>query len=305
MATDAERTAAFTKERRAQLRAMTERRRDDHARLVELLNNAREQIRLILAGAPTDYQLWSLPQLEAAIAAALAELGNQSAVLVGAGIEASWQQGLDLVDAPLAAGGVDLSAILPRVDTAQLEGLRALTVQLIKKLPAETLAKIGSEIGLTVVGAQSVGQTVARVSELVDGNRSRALTIVRTEYGRAAATATQARMEQAAQVLPELKKQWRRSGKPRSRPRHDAIDGQVRGIDEPFVLPNGVELLYPREPTAPAAETINCGCESLPYMDGWPMSQPGARPYSGEEKLRRGDYSDAREPLAPGWANEQ
>ncbi len=69
-------------------------------------------------------------------------------------------------------------------------------------------------------------------------------------------------IEQAAGVLPGLKKQWRRSGKPGSRIAHDAVDGQIREAARPFSV-GGATLMYPRDPAGPAAETINCGCQSL------------------------------------------
>ena len=54
-------------------------------------------------------------------------------------------------------------------------------------------------------------------------------------------------------------------------------------IDKPFDLPNGVKLMFPRDPSGPVAETINCGCTSLPFMDSWEVAQPGRRPFSDDE----------------------
>ena len=73
--------------------------------------------------------------------------------------------------------------------------------------------------------------------------------------------ATQERQTQAAEILPGLKKQWRRSGKVHSRTAHDLADGQIVDVDKPFMV-GGVPLMYPRDPKAPAKETINCGCVS-------------------------------------------
>ena len=101
---------------------------------------------------------------------------------------------------------------------------------------------------------------------LKSGGRSRALTLIRTELGRAYSLAGQQRMEQAAEVLPGLKKQWRRSGKLRARLTHDAIDGQLRDADKPFSAA-GASLLFPRDPAGPAAETVNCGL-SVASLDG-------------------------------------
>jgi uncharacterized protein with gpF-like domain len=79
-----------------------------------------------------------------------------------------------------------------------------------------------------------------------------------------------------------MKKQWRRSGKLHSRPEHDAADGQIVDVDKPFIV-GGVALMFPRDPAAPIGETINCGCESLPWMESWEMSTPGRKPFTEDE----------------------
>ena len=117
----------------------------------------------------------------------------------------------------------------------------------------------------------------------IEGGRGRAMTIVRTELGRAYSTATQQRFEQATSVLPGLKKQWRRSGKVHSRIAHDLADGQIRDVTEPFDV-GGVQLRYPRDPKAPPSATVNCGCSSLPYMESWDVRQPGRQPFSAQEQ---------------------
>lgn len=112
--------------------------------------------------------------------------------------------------------------------------------------------------------------------------RRRAMTIIRTELGRVHSLAGQQRKAQAAEVLPGLKKQWRRSGKLRSRRGHDLADGQICAVDEPFIV-NGVALMFPRDPTGPAKETVNCGCTSLPFMDSWEVMQPGRQSFGDRE----------------------
>ena len=43
---------------------------------------------------------------------------------------------------------------------------------------------------------------------------------------------------------------------------HQSIDGQKRGIDEPFIAPSGALLLTPGDTSlgAAAAEVVNCRC---------------------------------------------
>ena len=153
-----------------------------------------------------------------------------------------------------------------------------------------TLAnRVNAELGLAIIGTRSVGEITGRVAALLkSGGRSRALTLIRTELGRAYSVAGQQRMEQAAEVLPGLKKQWRRSGKLRARLTHDAIDGQLRDADKPFSAA-GASLMFPRDPAGPAAETVNCGCQSLPWMESWEVKHPGRKAFSEEESATQPD----------------
>ncbi|MFB7496080.1 phage minor head protein [Streptomyces sp. NPDC056161] len=97
-----------------------------------------------------------------------------------------------------------------------------------------------------------------------------------TEASRAWNTATL----EAARALsgPDrlLVKQWRTRGDKRVRDAHDAVDGQLRLLDEPFHV-GGVDMMQPGDPSAPAALTVNCRCRlrlsraeraaALPFQD--------------------------------------
>jgi hypothetical protein len=38
--------------------------------------------------------------------------------------------------------------------------------------------------------------------------------------------------------------------------------------------------MYPKDPAAPAGETINCGCTAISYMASWEVKHPGRVPGS-------------------------
>ena len=44
------------------------------------------------------------------------------------------------------------------------------------------------------------------------------------------------------------------------------VDGQVRDIGDPFVLGDGVTLLYPLDPSGPPGDVINCRCVAIPVV---------------------------------------
>ncbi len=288
---DRQRNKRFRKERTLQMRRRTRIQRETAAEVTRLLKEAEQKIKATLAGAPTEFEAWYLPQLQQSIRQALAEMGNQAAARLSARAGEAWQAGLDLVDRPLAASGIDIAALLPEVDTAQLQAMRTFMTDRMRDVGVKLADRINTELGLVAIGAQDQGKAIANIAGMIEkGGRSRAITIIRTELGRAYSTASHARQVQASEYLPGLKKQWRRSGKVHSRFHHDAADGQIREIGKPFTLyakTGPVELMYPRDPKAPPAETINCGCESLPYMESWDMANPGKKPFSDLELQSR------------------
>jgi hypothetical protein len=58
----------------------------------------------------------------------------------------------------------------------------------------------------------------------------------------------------------DVKMVWRTAGDARVRDSHGTMNGQVRNFGEDFVSGDGNRLRYPRDPLAPASETINCRC---------------------------------------------
>jgi hypothetical protein len=206
--------------------------------------------------------------------------------------------GVALVDEPLAAGGVRIAAVLPDVDLRQLAAIRTFMVDRLKNVTQEVATKIRNNIGLVLVGAATPFDVITSVSGVIEGGKGRAQTIVRTELGRAFSVATHERMAQAKEVLPGLKKQWRRSGKVHSRRAHDLADGQIVDVGKPFTV-NGYKLMYPRDPKGPAKETINCGCVELPIMEDWTVSQSGRQAFSDQEVFINPAKRDLAQELNP------
>jgi len=157
----------------------------------------------------------------------------------------------------------------------------------MKDVSEDVINKVNAELAQVLLGIKTPYDVAKQIGELTGGGLKRGTTIVRTEVGRAFSVASHERMTQAAAVIPELKKQWRRSGKVHSRLEHDMADGQIRAVSEPFLIGNGAggvdSVMYPRDPKAPARQTINCGCTSLPYSPDWAMLNPGKKPFTATE----------------------
>lgn len=236
------------------------------AEIRALLLAAQKQIAAILAGAPSDYQQWYLPQLQTEIRRVLASTAGEAAAVADAGQVAAWRGGSALVDSVMAASGV--SAALPQIDPRQLTAMRSFLTGKVRDITTDAANAINSQLGLVVIGAQTPFDAVKQVSTILKSNTARrATTIVHTELARAYSTANQVRMEQTAELVPGMKKRWVQSGKLQPRLSHAVIHGQEQLVDEPFVLEGGaVKMMYPHDPTAPARHTINCGCASVPVV---------------------------------------
>ena len=108
----------------------------------------------------------------------------------------------------------------------------------------------------------------AQIDRMVERYRARyvkyrAEVIGRTEALRAVHAGNDEAYRQAidggAIDLDELQRTWVTARDERVRPTHRVAGGQVRGINEPFIV-GGAQLRYPGDPRGPAKETIQCRC---------------------------------------------
>ncbi len=272
----------FRRARNASIAELKRLERQTTGEVRKLLEEADREITRLLAAQPSDYQRWRLGELHAGVREQLAAFGKGAAQAADAKAEAWWQAGVQSIDGPLAAGEIRLAALFSSPDPRQLLAMRSFMTSRIEGISAELVGRVNRELGKVIVGLQEPFKAIEVVRGHLEGGTGRALTVVRTELGRAYSTAGHERMLQAGQVLPGLRKQWRRSGKLHSRLTHDLADGQQQAPNDPFLV-GGEKLMYPRDPDATPQNTVNCGCVSLPIMESWEVSHPAARPFTDAE----------------------
>lgn len=278
--TDKERRKAFNAELMRVRREYAALSKESVAKIASILTAARLQIQQILKSAPTDYQSWALPQLEAQVRVVMDAVSNESVALTQSSLSAAWLNGLASVDLPLTAAGVPVSAVLPSIDGRQLAAIQHVTTKKIVGVSLEMLNKIDTQLGLVVTGVQPFADAVTVITNVLDQTeRYRATMILQTEISRVNSIASHLRKVQSAAHLPGMKKQWRKSSRKHPRETHAAADGQVRELDQAFDI-GAVKMQHPHDPSAPASEVIKCGCVSLPYMDSWEVKFKGKVPIS-------------------------
>lgn len=84
-----------------------------------------------------------------------------------------------------------------------------------------------------------------------------ALRIARTETTFASGFAA---MRTASQYNFELTKQWIAAKDDRTRRDHRIENGQIVDFNEPFIMADGTQMMYPGDPKGKASQVINCRC---------------------------------------------
>lgn len=287
---------AFDAERKKQLGRLATITTATRNSVLESLRTARDVIRHRLAGNASAFTQAQSTAALAGVRGALGRFTRDGNAAWQQGIGQAFSAGLDLVDKPLVAGGIGAVSTITRVDSRQLAAMRSFLTGRIKDISAEAAKKIETQLALVIAGAQTPQDAINAIDEILGGGaRNRAITITRTELGRAYALAAYERMLAMKKLVPGLKKQWRRSGKIHSRLAHDFADGQLREVEEPFDV-DKEQLRFPRDPDASAKNTINCGCTMLPHMSKWDVVTPGRKRFTPEEiaaRPERADINDA------------
>ncbi|MBF0416995.1 MAG: hypothetical protein HQL86_01945 [Magnetococcales bacterium] len=287
-----------------------------------LLDATSDEIQKELDRQPSDWKLWHLQRLQQEVRRSLDWFGEQSGAVAASGARDGWEAGVQSVDDPIAVAKgesvhdtplpntphmpsssppesvqvplasslsphITVGVQLPAFDNHQLVAIEGFLTHKMKDVSADMVKAINRELGLVVTGLQNQSDAATAIEKLLKvGGRRRALTVVRTEIGRAFSIAAQRRMEEkVAAGMTGLKKKWRRSGKIHSRQAHDLADGQVVAVHESFKV-GGESIRFPRDPNASPAQTINCGCAAIPHMDRWEMLHPGDKPFTEEEIQR-------------------
>jgi hypothetical protein len=144
----------------------------------------------------------------------------------------------------------------------------------LKRVPDEVYALIVAEIEAGLREAEGIPVISQRVEAVLTATGSerwpnRARTVARTETIGAvnAGVFRSATLEAQARGDVAPFKAWIATDDSRTRHTHDVADGQRTLLSEPFTV-GGSSLMFPGDPTGPAAEVINCRCSLLPFILG-------------------------------------
>ena len=244
------------------------------ASMQALLKELQKQVLSEIGSASlTTWDTFHLQQQLEAINRHMVSFEAQAIKEAGSLLDESWAGGVELVDSPLRVAGEIWTGF--GMSTSSLDVIKDFTFHKISGLSDAAWDKVRSELTLGILG----GKTPQEVATAIGKNlkdpgifRSvnlRAEAITRTEMGRTFSMASQQRMEQAAEHVEGLEKQWLHRGHPKiPRPSHLGSHGQHVPVKSPFLI-GGVPIMHPRDPGAGIEENIHCGCDSVPWKEEW------------------------------------
>lgn len=190
-----------------------------------------------------------------------------------------WTEQVDVEVMPVISGILGRAARRVRgqgvpAEDAWVSGYLNESGNRLVRLPDEVYGLIVAEVERGIREQQDVPTITKAVQTVLTATGSerwpnRAVTVARTET----IGAVNAGVFRAAELDAEQRgdpapfKQWIATEDKRTRPTHNDADKQRTLLREPFIV-GGARLMFPGDPTGPAAEVIMCRCSLLPIVLG-------------------------------------
>lgn len=246
--------------------------------VLKSIEQSRLRIKDLVTSYPKDVKalpMGDVPKLSAQIQAEVNSALNES-------IKTIQQAQYGAYEAGIAAGAETASALgLSGVGFGPTSDLISIatnyTADLVRSIPTEFMTKVNGELTRAALGGRSPYEAMQAIDSLIgkggaEGVSYQAERIVRTEVQRIYSVTLDSQLQQFAAMVPDagkvMKKKWVSGGnRPGRRPQHQEMDGVIVPFDEPFELPDGTKLMFPRDPAGPAEHTIFCGCQFVMVVD--------------------------------------
>jgi hypothetical protein len=258
-------------------------------RILKLLDDANREILADLArSAPDNYNTARLHALKAQVDRVMAEFARQASSQIEATEEQAAQETARSVDAAVAAGTGTLN-VQPVLDRAALQVIQGYTSDLITGLTRDASARINAAVQRAYLGGMDLKQLVGQIGSARYGSEftgifgrmgEHTVSVAMNEIMRVHSVTAVSRINDLAAQNPNLAKGWRHIPAARvPRVSHLLANGQVVAPDQPFLV-GGEELMYPRDPSGSAENTINCHCLVYPVV-----AKDDLRPSDQEREL--------------------
>lgn len=204
-----------------------------------------------------------------AMAEAKANHGERLSKILGNQYESVFNQfGRRILSASVKSkGGRETKNILdtPAFNLARQQWILLYGAQKVTEITGTTAKQAEIIINEMVAQAAIDGLSEAHTARLIREtmfeqgailSRFRSRVIARTE---SSAAAQAANMEAANASELSMRKEWVASAGERTREAHSEANGQIRNLNEPFIV-DGEQLMQPSDPNGSPSNVINCRC---------------------------------------------
>jgi hypothetical protein len=300
--TPEERAAAFNAAALDEAKKLPRIQQDTLAEIVRQLQIAERSVIEALRQSQSESATRRLRRLKDEIERALQAWQQAATQAATGGAEAAWQAAITSLRAPMQAAGLaQVSLTGASINAGALLAAKRFMTSRIADLSLSAVNRLNAQLVQHLIGTQSLSDTITEVQRIMRGAaRSRAMTVTYTEIGRAYSIAHQDALERDAHMMPNLHKRWMKSGKLHPRPTHVDANGQIRKWNEPYII-DGEKLMFPRDPDGSPGNTINCGCHSIPVVDGSSFGNVGTVRINSDDnaEIELPSGRRVKPPLAP------
>jgi len=253
-------------------------------RVIGTLQELRKDIAAALLRNPSDFELWRLTQLQAAVDEQIEQFNGRLLQALRQGFSDAANLGADMVTEPLRTIGLGFG--FNRVDPVVANIITDFSAMLVKDISEDIRARVNGALRLAALGQETPFQVMKRITspavlgiksydgvwglrsrpDVVKGVAARAEAITRTELTRVFNLAQTQYQKQAADQVPGLLKRWVATGDERTRPAHLMAHYETLSKPVPYDKPfdvGGEKMMYPGDPRASAGNTVNCRCRMV------------------------------------------
>ena len=151
----------------------------------------------------------------------------------------------------------------------------------------------------SILQGESIPHMAHRIADTMgETNHKASIRYARTAITGAQNAGRQDAYRRAEDMGIELKREWIATIDNRTRHAHRELDGQIRGVEEPFENEIG-EIMFPGDPAADPENVWNCRCTLASVVSGWESKTAGLRSFKAVDDMSYEEWKEGHSKPRP------